>query len=314
MKYMTRIATREVARRFRDQYGVITRSQLRAFGVGNAQVRRRLASGEWELLTAKVLRLAGSIVVPEQELLAACLEAGPTAMASHLSAAWLWRFAEVPGRHDISVARTVSARALGAAVHRPRDYPSQVVMHRRLPCTTPLRTVVDAAAVCAPDELEELTDRALAAKLVTLEGIEAELARTACKGRAGIGPLRSVLDWRRSIAPGQVSVLESNALRLLHRAGIKPVGVEIGVTNDLNYRVDIVLRRGLAMEVDGYAYHHSAAQMAEDARRRNRLFLEGTEVLVYTWRDIRDDGYRVVTELRRAMAQTARLAAPSATG
>jgi very-short-patch-repair endonuclease len=92
-------------------------------------------------------------------------------------------------------------------------------------------------------------------------------------------------------------------LRLILQAGIKPASVEVKVTDDLGYRVDILLRPGLAMEVDGYAYHHSPEQMSEDARRRNRLLVSGTRVLVYTWRDITHDGHRVIAELRHALAQ-----------
>ncbi len=64
-----------------------------------------------------------------------------------------------------------------------------------------------------------------------------------------------------------------------------------------------MLCAGLALEVDGYSYHQGAEQMAEDVRRRNRLHLSGTRVLVYTWRDIAYDGHRVVQEVRWAMAQ-----------
>jgi very-short-patch-repair endonuclease len=113
--------------------------------------------------------------------------------------------------------------------------------------------------------------------------------------------LRSALAWR-SPSGHQPSVLESKTLRLLRSAGLKPAAVEVRPAPGLNYRIDILLCSGLAMEVDGYAYHHSAEQMAEDARRRNRLSLAGTQVLVYTWRDIVYDGRRVLAEVVRAMA------------
>jgi hypothetical protein len=45
--------------------------------------------------------------------------------------------------------------------------------------------------------------------------------------------------------------------------------------------------------------------MANGARRRNRLFLSGTQVLVYTWRDITHDGHRVLAEVAHAMARAA---------
>jgi very-short-patch-repair endonuclease len=166
-----------------------------------------------------------------------------------------------------------------------------------------LRTIIDVAAVCTPDELEQIVDRALASQLVSLEAISAELVRIAAPGRPGILALRSALSWRSPAGITHSSVLESRALRLLHRAGLRPLAVEAKAPDDLRYRVDILLRPGLAMEVDGYSYHHSPEQMTEDARRRNRLLASGTRVLVYTWRDITHDGHRVIAELRNALAQ-----------
>jgi very-short-patch-repair endonuclease len=303
---MKPVVSREVARRFQDQHGVISRAQLQALGVSRAVVRTLLASGQWEELGPKVVRLAGTSPTPEQDLLGLCLRAGPAAIASNLSAAWLWQLTGVPARHAVTVPRTFSGRTIGGEVHRPRDFPAQMVVLRRIPCTNPLRTIVDVAGVSTPDELEGILDRALAGKLVTVEAVDAELGRMARQGRPGGAALREALSWRRSMGISHASVLESRALRLLHRAGLKPLAVEVKVADDLDYRVDILLRPGLAMEVDGYAYHHSAEQMADDARRRNRLFLSGTQVLVYTWRDITHDGHRVLAEVAHALARAAR--------
>ena len=84
---------------------------------------------------------------------------------------------------------------------------------------------------------------------------------------------------------------------------MSPLAVEVRTGDDLSYRVDIMLRPGLALEVDGYAFHHTPEQLTEDARRRNRLYLSGTQVLVYTWKDIVYDGHRVIAEVRQALAQ-----------
>ncbi len=61
---MSRIATRELARRFRDQHGVVSRSQLQALGVSRNMVQHRLGTGEWEKLSPKTVRLAGSARTP----------------------------------------------------------------------------------------------------------------------------------------------------------------------------------------------------------------------------------------------------------
>jgi very-short-patch-repair endonuclease len=300
---MTGISTRELVHRFRDQHGVISRSQLSALGVSSRALSRRLATGEWEQVGHRAVRLAGSRPTPEQDLLAQCLAAGPVAVASHQSAAWLWRIADVPQRHAVTVPRSVSGRRLTCDVHRPVDFPVRIAMVANIPCTDPLRTIMDAAAVMTSEELELLIDRALTRRLVTLKGIDAELERASRQGKHGLKALRSAMKWRRSMGAAQSSILEAKTLRLLEQAGVKPVGVEVKASSVHSYRVDVMLRPGLGLEVDGYAYHHSPEQMAEDTRRRNRLYLSGTHLLVYTWRDVVYDGSRVVFEVRQALSQ-----------
>lgn len=305
LNHMKPIAARELARRFRDQYGFVSRAQLYALGIGSAATLYRVATGEWELLSRKVVRLAGSTPAPEQALLALCLAAGPGSVAPHRSAAWLWRLSDPPEQHEITVPRNCSARALGAQVHRPRSFSAHIVTLRQIPCTEPLRTVIGLAAVTAPDELDAFVDRALGIKLVDLDGTKAGTGRAAMRGRPGVEAARAALTWRRSAGLAQPSVLEPKTLRLLQGARIKPAGLEVKAGDDLEYRVDIYLCPGLAMEVDGYAYHRSSEQMAADTRRRNRLYPSGTQVLVYTWRDVIYDGHRVVAEARDALAQRA---------
>ncbi len=227
---MNRVTTRELARRFRDQYGVVSRSQLYAIGVSRAVTGRRLASGEWEAVCSSVIRLAGSTPTPEQGVVTLCLAAGPAAMASHRSAAWLWKLSGAPEHAAITVPRSLSGRTLsglGGEVHRPMDWPSHVVTVRLIPCTDPLRTIVDMAGVTTPDDLEGVLDRALSARLVTPAAVDAELTRVGKRGKPGTHSLRSALNWRAGAPSRQPSVLESMTLRLLLRAGIKPLAIEV---------------------------------------------------------------------------------------
>ena len=172
---MNRVVARELARRFRDQHGVASRSQLLALGVSRALLARRLRSGEWEPVGRRVVRLAGSQPTTEQQLLGYCLAAGPSAVASHDSAAWLWKLAPPPTRHHLTVGRTSSARAVGAYVHKPRVFPCEVAMVRHIPCTSPPRTILDLAGTSSPEQLGQVVDRAVADKLVSTEALDAEL-------------------------------------------------------------------------------------------------------------------------------------------
>ncbi|HSH59454.1 MAG TPA: hypothetical protein VK988_07395 [Acidimicrobiales bacterium] len=73
------------------QHGLVTREQLRSRGVSRQCVENRLRSAAWTPVSRRVLRLAGAPHSPEQQALAAVLDAGPGAVVSHQSAAALWR-------------------------------------------------------------------------------------------------------------------------------------------------------------------------------------------------------------------------------
>jgi hypothetical protein len=99
------------------------------------------------------------------------------------------------------------------------------------------------------------------------------------------------------------SVLESRVLRLLSRIGIEPLGVEVKMGSEGQYRVDTLLDPTVAMEVDGHTYHAAPELKAEDERRRGRLRLGGTFVLVYDWTEVLRDAGRIAAECHEAIAK-----------
>lgn len=292
----------ELARRFAEQHGLVGRSELRALGIGFHVEQRRLRSGEWALLGTRVIRLVAAPVTHEQRLLAACIEAGAGAVASHQSAAWLWGLIGPPGRHAVTVPRSVKPRIGWAEVHRPKDPPERIELRSGIRCTSVTRTIVDLAGVLMSGALDEAVDRALASKLVTVPALTAELNRLARPGRTGVRPLRDLLSRRGYVGAPNPSVLESRGLRLLHLGGIRPLATEVRLGVGGQYRVDVLVAPRVIVEFDGFAYHHSSKQKEQDERRRNRLRLDGFFLLVYTWRDVLHDGRRVIAEIRSALA------------
>lgn len=291
----------DVTYRFRDQHGVASSAELRALGVTAGVRRARLAAGEWDTPAPGVVRIVGSPRTPEQALMIAVLGAGTTAVASHQSAAWLWRLLPPPEHHSVTVHRGMSRKVKGVAVHRLKDPPA-VSLRGGIPCTNPLRTLVDLAAAVDGQILDDAVDRALARNLVTIEGLEAEIRRLARPGRRGVGVLRSALGRRGMVSGPSPSVLESRVLRLLRSGGIEPVGREVVAGPDGRYRIDVMLDDIVAMEVDGQAYHGSPEQRAHDEHRRNQIRLSGIFLLVYDWTAVTRDGRRVLAECRQAMA------------
>lgn len=293
---------RELTRRFADQHGVIGRPELRALGIDYHTERRRLLSGEWATAGKRVIRLSAAPVTPEQCLVAACIEAGKGAVASHQSAAWLWDLIDAPERHAVTLPRHVQGHVGWAEVHRPKDRPDRVIFRRGIPCTDSTRTLIDLAAVLAGDALDAALDKALASKVVTVSSLKQELERLGRPGRPGIRALRESLRQRGFVGAPNPSVLESRALRLLHQCGVRPLATEVRLGTRGRYRIDILVAPRIVVEVDGFAYHHTPEQKRHDEHRRNQLLLDGYLVLVYTWRDVTHDGQRVISEIRMALA------------
>lgn len=294
----------ELLRRLASRHGVIGRDEVRLLGIDSRMEQRRVASGEWERIGRHVIRLLAAPATGEQSLMAACIEAGPDAVASHQSAAWLWELAPAPSRHSVTVPRARCIKVAWADVHRMGIGVLAPVPRRGIPATHPARTLVDFASVSDQQVLDFAVDRALARRVVTVEGIVAEIERESRSGRRGIRALRGSLRRRGLIGAPHPSVLESMLLRLLRRHRIVPIAVEVHIDAQGHYRVDAAVTEEVLVEVDGYAYHHSSEQKAEDERRRNRIRLSGRFLLVYTWRDVVHDGSRVVEEVREALAQS----------
>jgi hypothetical protein len=213
--------------------------------------------------------------------------------------------ASPPHRHAVTVPRLGRSRLRGVDLHRPVDYPTHVVTVNRIPCTNPLRTLVDLAAVAPEAAFDDAVDRALARRLLTTAGVEAELDRLGRHGRSGVAAVRAGLGRRGLAGAPHPSVLESRTLRLLRRHGIEPLACEVKMGGDGRYRIDILLAPRVVMEVDGFAYHSDPEQVAEDKRRRNRIRLGGVILLDYTWRDVTQDSGRVVREVRQALVAAA---------
>jgi len=157
------------AARARAQHGLITLEQaVDTAGLSTRQVQHLVEEGLWERLCRGLYRVAGSARTYEQRVLAACLAAGPTAVASHGSAARLLdlgrpHFQQAPV--ELTVARgtsAVAARSLGAIVHETRQVTA--VDRGRLgaiPVTAPARLIVDLLGRVRADALYGVADDAL---------------------------------------------------------------------------------------------------------------------------------------------------------
>lgn len=283
------------------QHGVVSREQALAAGLTKRSIHIRVASGRWDRLHRGVYRALPLPPSWHQRLMAAVLHGGPSAVASHRSAAALWSLDGV-GTPPIEISVKSGLKMTGAIVHRrrPTDDP-RVVVRDGIPATTIERTLVDLAAVMAPARVGRALDEALRRGDTTLLLLREEIPSS---GRSGRGTLRRLLEERDDRDAQVESRLEQMMLQLLRRAGIPlPLPqhrvVEDGVPIA---RIDFAYPAyRLGIEVDGYRWHSGVQRWREDLRRENRLKLLGWTLLRFSWADVEERPEQVVSQIRAGL-------------
>lgn len=301
----------------RRQHGVIERGQTT---MSSSAWHRATENGTLIPLHRRVARLAGTAATPQQQMMAAVLAAGPGAMVSHRSAAFLHGMS--PGRpHVVDIIvptsgtghvreRTAWVRGLaGVRPHRPSDR-GRLTPHRidDIACTNVLRTLLDLGAV-APNLVPGAVGHALTNRLVSLDAIATCLLEHGRPGRAGVGALRRALDeWTIDAKPAD-SVLEPAMRRLVANYGLPPVEFHPMVGGrEVDFRV---LGTPIVIECDGWTFHGRDREQFERDRRDDAEFAaHGWIVLRFTYRAITTQPGRVAGQIRATIERWAGVADP----
>ena len=152
--------------------------------------------------------------------MAAVLSCGPRALLSHESAAALWGIRPGGGRLiELSVPNRVVRRRAGIVVHRRSGLSlDDLAIHRAIPVTSPVCTIVDLSARLSRRKLEAMVNEADKLDLVDPERLRQALDDRA--GRPGVAVLRELLD--RQTFTLTDSALERLFLPIARRAGLPP--------------------------------------------------------------------------------------------
>lgn len=282
------------------QNGLFTRRQAARAGVGPKAVEHGAGAGWWHRVHRGVYRTAGGPATDLQALHAAVLAGGPGAVASHRGAAWLWGLADEMHREIAGPQRSPGG---GVIVHRRPPEDVRRVVRRGVPCTDPLRTVVDLAGLGDEDLVEAALDRGVASGLFTVAAVSAELERRARSGLRGVALLRECLD-RRLVGTGvRPSDLELAMDRVLVRHRL-PTPARQHRLAGTRYRLDYAWPAArLAVEVDGYGHHSGWDAFCTDRERQNALVLAGWTVLRFTWSDVLRRPAHVAQQVHLALAR-----------
>jgi very-short-patch-repair endonuclease len=309
----------ELRRWLRDHYGIIGYIEALNLGATPDMIEWRVVRGEWDRICRGVFRDAARPPGPYQDLRAAWVAIGGQGAVSHASAAFLWALLPSPPENPELTVPIGGRRGFGFAnltIHRSRDLDlSTAVRRNTILVTNPLRTLVDLAGCVPPDQLTSAVDTALAGRMLTIAGLEAEIRRRARSGRPGVRLLRRHLASRGFIGAPPASVLEAHLRRLILGTGLAVPAVELRVGPDGEYRLDVAWQEILlAIEVDGYVWHFSPEHHARDVTRRNRLQQAGWTMLIYTWRQVVSEPHRVAAEITTTYRRLSAAAAGTGTG
>jgi very-short-patch-repair endonuclease len=274
-----------------QQYGVISRRQAFDGGLTRRQVGHRLASGEWVRVLPGVYR--ATIVPPSlrQRAMAAVLWSAPDGLVSHLTAGALWRLDDVAAeRVHVLLPRSRRLKSDDVVVHRTGDLlPADIGRLGPIPVTSPLRTVIDLAAVLDADALEVAIESALRRGLFSPGQLRWRAGLLLGTGRPGSETLRRLLDQRG--LGRSASAPEVDLGRLLEQVGFGRPERQYVVRAQGRFvaRVDLAYpEHRIALEYDSDRWHAGVRRRHADAQRRNRLRAVGWTVIEVTPDHLRD--------------------------
>ena len=290
---MTDLPDRRLLRLAADQAAVVSAAQALGCGLGRSGLSRRVGAGELVRVHRCVYRVAALRPGRGTAWWAAQLAVGGAVAGG--GALWWHGLLDAPGTRPLLVVadRWTGDGPAGVRVVRSDRLLARAVPVRGLPVLRCDTALVAALAAGHPGAVGA-TDRALQDGRVDL----ASLARAVEDAGHSRGVSRA-----RAVVAAAADGAASEAERLLGRA-LTAAGVTGFVRNHPvgRYRVDIAFPESrVAVEVDGWAWHHAGIRFQSDRVRQNALVLAGWTVLRVTWRDVTESPGRVVTEIAAAV-------------
>ncbi|MDY7106416.1 MAG: DUF559 domain-containing protein [Actinomycetota bacterium] len=285
----------------RRQYGVVAEFQLSELLSYNGR-RCVIRDRTMERRSPRVLRQTTARRCPEQELMAAVLDAGPAGVLWGKTAAAFWGFGYLSSRRPhVAVRRSNVREPRLGSVHALRHLDERAVTtHHDLPISRPEDTILWTAGMFThrygPTGLElavqrtaVMLDHAWRMGLINGARVHELCDRSGGRGRSGIVVLRQVLEDRPPNYRPSGSALEERfesilpvdlRSRLERQVAVGGSDAPIGVV-DYRHR-----SRPLVVEINGEVFHTSHSDRAADEKRYADLMRAGYAVMVVWEQDV----------------------------
>lgn len=252
-------------------HGAFARAEARAEKIDPRQLATRIKRGSIDVWSPRVLRVAGTQPTELQRVAAATLDVAGGAVASFLTAAWLWGF---PGFWlsglEVTARRKQFRTSTLAYVHRPvKLLPHHVTVWKGIPVTSVARTIWDLASVIHRKRLERLIDTVCSRSPEILPQLHRILRELGGRGVPGTVVMRELLQARPVGVRTAPSGYQARFEEIMANAGITGLRREIDVGGSswigrVDYRDDVT---GGIIEVDSALHHQSPSDVAADAAR-----------------------------------------------
>src|SRR5947209_353993 len=203
------------------QLGLLTRADVYLAGASDEYIRACLQRIRWQQLQPGVYLTGSAPATWLQQQLAACMAAGPNAVASHRGGAAVWWLdGAYEGVREIAVTPPFGPAPRNVIVHRSlRWQPEFHTVRRKVPVTDINRTLIDYAAVVRPLLTERALEDAFRRGYTNEGALRRRLAIAGGHGARGAGRLRAVLDARPAGRPAR-SGFEVMMLDVLRQFGL----------------------------------------------------------------------------------------------
>ena len=295
--------------RFARQHGgVVTVATAAAFGYDWSRFRAIVRAEGWARVAPSAYALPGHAIDLRTRVHAEQLRHGAVAesplvvspvVASHRTAAALHGGDVLAPGFDFTVDGDGRYDVPGGTTYRWPLRPGDVARVEGLRVTTPARTAADLLRALPRDEAVIAVDGLLRCGAVTVDAVASRLERF-----AGHRYVRRAWEAFRHVDPRSGSVAESKVRLLLRDGGLWPRSqVTLLDVAGRRVRVDFWLGEGVAIEVEGYAFHSDRETHQADIARFNALAgVPGVTVLRFSWADAFHRPAAVVSAVRAALA------------
>jgi hypothetical protein len=263
-------------------WSVLSVGELRGCGLTDDGIWVRVRNGRLHPMHRGVYAVGHAAPPLEGCFLAAVKACCPHAWLAGVAAGAHWRMLRWDHRRpEVLVIGRCAPRHPDIRAHETTFLPpGDVTVHRGIPITSPVRTLLDLAAVLDHQQLRRAVRQAQSLGLIDLTELAGRLR--------GPGPPRGRAKLRRIIATGPAptrSELEDVVLDLLLAGGIAHPDVNVPlrlggrrVVPDFRWP-----EQRLVIEADGAAWHDHKLAREDDAERQALLEAHGDRVLRVTW-------------------------------